>query len=300
MPSRAISRSSISFGLVSIPVEIFPATTSKSVHFNLLHAKDNSRIQERIYCVSENKAIDRSELVHGFQIQKGKYVSFTNEELKKLESGAGHEIEIIQFIPISEVDPVYFASAYLLGCGSGSAKAYHLLNAAMIKSERAALAKFVMRGKEHLVLIRPFSDVLMLHLMHYADEIRSSEQIEHGAKTAIGATELKLAERLIGDLSKEKFEPDKFKDTYREKIQKVAAQKAAGLEEVTAPETPKRGKVIDLMSALKDSLKSQKKGVPKDSEDEVAHDNRAESREKGVRRAPQSSGHPQSRRRARS
>ena len=106
MPSRAISRSSISFGLVSIPVEVFPATTSKSVHFNLLHAKDNSRIQERIYCVSENKAIDRSELVHGFQIQKGKYVSFTNEELKKLESGAGHEIEIIQFIPISEVEVV--------------------------------------------------------------------------------------------------------------------------------------------------------------------------------------------------
>lgn len=118
-----------------------------------------------------------------------------------------------------------------------------------------------MRGKEHLVLIRPYSDVLMLHLMHYADEIRSSKQIEHGAKTAIGATELKLAERLIGDLSKDKFEPDNFKDTYREKILKVAAQKAAG-QEVTAPEAPKRGKVIDLMSALKDSLKSQKKRRP--------------------------------------
>ena len=299
MPSRAISRSSISFGLVSIPVEVFPATASKSVHFNLLHAKDNSRIQERIYCVSENKAIDRSELVHGFQIQKDKYVSFTNEELKKFESSAGHVIEIIQFIPISEVDPVYFASAYLLGCGSGSAKAYHLLNAAMTKSERAALARFVMRGKEHLVLIRPYGDVLMLHLMHYADEIRSSEQIEHGAKTAIGTTELKLAERLIGDLSKDKFEADKFKDTYREKILKVAAQKAAG-QEVTAPEAPKRGKVVDLMSALKDSLKSQKKDVSKDSEHDVARDDRAESREKGVRRAPQSSRHPQSRRRARS
>jgi len=118
--------------------------------------KTTVEYKKGIYCVSENKAIDRSELVHGFQIQKGKYVSFTNEEIKKLESGAGHEIEIIQFIPISEVDPVYFASAYLLGCGSGSAKAYHLLNAAMTKSERAALAKFVMRGEEHLVLIRPW------------------------------------------------------------------------------------------------------------------------------------------------
>ena len=299
MPSRAISRSSISFGLVSIPVEVFPATASKSVHFNLLHAKDDSRIQEKIYCVSEEKVIDRSELVHGFQIQKGKYVTFTNEELKKLESGAGHEIEIMQFIPISEVDPVYFAGAYLLGCGSGSAKAYHLLNAAMTKSQRAALAKFVMRGKEHLVLIRPYRDVLMLHTMHYADEIRSPEQIDHGAKTSVGASELKLAERLIDDLSKDKFEADKFQDTYRQKILKVAEQKAAG-QEITAPPAPKRGKVIDLMAALKDSLKSHKKDAPKDSEDEVAHDDRSGSREKGVRRAPQSSRHPQSRRRVRS
>src|ERR1700724_2623809 len=209
MPSRAISRSSIFLGLVSIPVEVFPATASKSVHFNLLHAKDNSRIQEKIYCASEEKPIDRSELVHGFQIQKGKYVTFTNEELKKLESGAGHEIEIMQFIPISEVDPVYFAGAYLLGCGSGSSKAYHLLNAAMTKSQRAALAKFVMRGKEHLVLIRPYGDVLMLHTMHYADEIRSSKAIDSGTKASVGTSELKLAERLIEDLSQEKFKPDK-------------------------------------------------------------------------------------------
>ena len=299
MPSRAISRSSISFGLVSIPVEVFPATASKSVHFNLLHAKDDSRIQEKIYCVSEDKVIDRSELVHGFQIQKGKYVTFTNEELKKLESGAGHEIEIMQFIPISEVDPVYFAGAYLLGCGSGSAKAYHLLNAAMTKSQRAALAKFVMRGKEHLVLIRPYHDVLMLHTMHYADEIRSSEQIDHGAKTSVGASELKLAERLIDDLSKDKFEADKFQDTYRQKILKVAEQKAAG-QEITAPPAPKRGKVIDLMAALKDSLKSHKKDAPKDSEDEVAHGGSSESREKGVRRAPRSPRRTQSHHRVRS
>jgi DNA end-binding protein Ku len=202
--------------------------------------------------------IDRSELVHGFQIQKGKYVSFTNEELKKLESGAGHEIEISQFIPITEVDPVYFASAYLLGCGSASAKAYHLLNAAMKKSQRAALAKVVMRGKEHLVLIRPYGDVLMLHTMHYADEIRSSEEIDHGANTSVGTSELKLAERLINDLSEDKFDADKFEDTYRQKVLKVAKQKAAG-EEITAPAAPRRGKVIDLMSALKDSLKTRGK-----------------------------------------
>jgi DNA end-binding protein Ku len=299
MPSRAISRSSISFGLVSIPVEVFPATASKSVHFNLLHAKDNSRIQEKIYCASEEKPIDRSELVHGFPIQKGKYVTFTNEELKKLESGAGHEIEIIEFIPISEVDPVYFASAYLLGCGSGAAKAYRLLNAAMTKSERAALAKFVMRSKEHLVLIRPYRDVLMLHTMHYADEIRPAEEIDHGAKSTVGEAELKLAERLISDLSKDKFEADKFEDTYRQKILEIAKQKAAG-QEISLPSAPRRGKVIDLMSALKDSLKSRgKQGGKKDSEDEDAQDDRAPDG-KDVRRAAGSSRRPQSRRRVRS
>jgi DNA end-binding protein Ku len=127
MAHRALSHSTISFGLVSIPVEVFPATASKSIHFNLLHAKDQSRIQERIFCAAEGKEIDRSELVHGFQIQKGKYVSFTDEELKKLESAAAREIEIVQFIPLSRVDLVYFVSAYLLGCRSGAAKAYHLL-----------------------------------------------------------------------------------------------------------------------------------------------------------------------------
>lgn len=297
MPSRAISRSTISFGLVSIPVEVFPATASKSVHFNLLHAKDDSRIQEKIYCVSEDKVIDRSELVHGFQIQKGKYITFTTEELKKLESNAGHEIDILQFVPISEVDPVYFAGAYLLGSGSGSSKAYHLLNAAMTKSQRAALAKFVMRGKEHLALIRPYGDVLMLHTMHYADEIRSAEVIDHGAKTSVGASELKLAQRLIADLSKDKFEAAKFEDTYREKILNVAERKAAG-QEVTAAPAPKRGKVIDLMAALKNSLKSHESDDSKDSEHQDARDKRPVSREKGVRGARHRSSHLKTRRRA--
>jgi DNA end-binding protein Ku len=129
----------------------------------------------------------------------------------------------------------------LLGCGAGGAKAYHLLNAAMTKSRRAGLAKFVMRSKEHLVMIRPYGEVLMLHTMHYADEIRSANAINSGAKTSVGAAELKLAERLIDDLSQEKFKPEKFEDTYRQKILKMAEQKAAG-QKVTVPSAPKRGK----------------------------------------------------------
>jgi DNA end-binding protein Ku len=259
MARRTISHSTISFGLVSIPVEIFPATGSKSVHFNLLHAKDNSRIHEKTFCIAEDKQVDRNELVHGLQIHKGKYVSFTDEELKKLETGVGHEIDILQFIPISKVDPVYFVNSYWLGCGTGSAKAYHLLNAAMTNTQRAALAKFVMRGKEHLALLRTYGEILMLHTMYYADEIRSSEEIDHGGNGSVGASELKLAERLISDLSKDEFEPGEFHDAYREKVLKVAEQKAAG-QKVTLSAGPKRAKVIDLMSALKRSLKSNTTG----------------------------------------
>jgi DNA end-binding protein Ku len=266
---------------------LFPATATKSIHFNLLHAKDDSRIEEKIYCIAEDKLIDRKELVHGFQIQKGKYVTFTNEEMKKLEAGVAQEIEILEFLPLAQVDPVYFASSYLLGCGSGAAKAYHLLNAAMSKSQRAALAKFVLRGKEHLVLIRPYHDVLMLHTMHYANEIRSAAEIDHGADKAVGAAEMKLAERLIDELSKDKFAAEQFEDTYREKILKIAEQKAAG-EKVTTPAAPKRGKVIDLMSALRDSLKAGRKKAPKERRGEGASDDQVDQRER-VRRASKSS-----------
>jgi DNA end-binding protein Ku len=255
MARRAVLRSNISFGLVSIPVELYSATHSEAVHFNLLHAKDNSRIQEKIYCVAEGKQIDRRELVHGFQISKGKYVSFSGEELKKMEASASRQIEIAQFVPISEVDPIYFVASYLLASGSGSAKAYGLLHAAMKKSARAAVARFVMHGKEHLALIRPYGGGLILHTMHYANEIRSTSEID-SAKTKVDASELRLAERLIDDLSQDSFNAGKFEDAYRSQVLKLAKQKAAGQEIDIAP-APRESRTVDLMAALKKSLEAR-------------------------------------------
>src|SRR5208283_3106449 len=123
MPARSISTASITFGLVSIPVRLFPATSSKAVSFNLLHAKDKSRIQQKIYCPVDDAIVDRSELVRGYEVEKGRYVTFTDEELKSLEARGDHAIEINEFIPISEVDPIYFESPYLLGCEPTSARA---------------------------------------------------------------------------------------------------------------------------------------------------------------------------------
>jgi len=277
MPARSISTASLSFGLVSIPVRLFPATSSKSVRFNLLHDKDKSRIQEKIFCPVEEKIVDRSELVRGYEIEKGRYVTFTDEELKKLEAQADRAIEIEEFIPVAEVDPVYFENSYLLGCEPTSAKAYHLLKEAMTKEGRVGLAKFTMRGKERLVLIRPHDDGLMLHTMYYEDEIRSFKEIDHGADAQVKDSELSLAQRLLADLTRKKFEPSKYKDNYRERVIEAAEQKLAGREISEPTPEARRGNVIDLMGALKASL--EKRGVAFNAEggEESTKSSKAES-----------------------
>lgn len=288
MPARSISTASLTFGLVSIPVRLFPATSSKSVSFHLLHAKDQSRIQQKIYCPREDKIIDRSELVRGYEVEKDRYVTFTDEELKQLEAEADRAIEITEFIPAGEVDPVYFENAYLLGCEPVSAKAYHLLEQAMAKAGRIGVAKFTMRGKERPVLIRPYQGGLMMHTTYYNDEIRSFGEIDHGADAAVKESELSLAERLISDLAHKKFDPSEFKDTYRERVIAAAERKLAG-HGLTPPEPePRQGKVIDLMSALKESLK--KRGVAigpaRGHEAPVAAQREERKVAQGSRRAP--------------
>jgi len=290
MPARSISTASLTFGLVSIPVRLFPATSSKSVTFHLLHAKDLSRIQQKIYCPKEDKIIDRSELVRGYEVEKDRYVVFTDEELKKLEAQTDHAIEISEFIPVTEVDPVYFENSYLLGCEPVSAKAYHLLQEAMTKAGRVGVAKFTMRGKERLVLIRPYDGGLMLHTMYYNDEIRSFGEIDHGAGAAVKESELGLAQRLISDLTQKKFNPSEFKDTYRERVLEAAEQKLAGHELTEPAPEARRGKVIDLMSALKESLRKRGVAINADRGEEAPATSEREQRKvvQGSRRAPRS------------
>jgi DNA end-binding protein Ku len=283
MAPRSIASASITFGLVSIPVRLFPATTSKAISFNLLHAKDKSRIQQKIYCPVDDAIVDRSELVRGYEIEKGRYVTFTDEEIKKLEASGDHTIEISEFIPIDQVDPVYFDNPYLLGCEPTSARAYRLLARAMNDTGQVALARFTMRGKEHLVLVRTYQDGLMMHTMHYADEVRTFSEIDHGVDAQAKDAELELARRLIGDLSQKKFEPEKYKDGFRERVIEAAMQKLSGHEVTEAPPEIERGKVIDLMSALKESLR--KRGVEIKA-DRTAEELGKETREAEKARAP--------------
>ena len=288
MPARSISTASLTFGLVSIPVRLFPATSSKKVSFHLLHAKDQTRIQQKVYCPKEDKIIERSELVHGYEIEKDRYVTFTDEELKKLEAQADRAVEITEFIPASEVDPVYFENSYLLGCEPTSAKAYHLLQEAMIKAGRVGVAKYTMRGKERVVLIRPYESGLMLHTMYYNDEIRSFGEIDHGASAPVKESELGLAQRLLDDLTQKKFNPSEFKDTYRERVIEAAEQKLAGHELTEPAPEVRQGKVIDLMSALKESLKKRGVAINADRGEEAPATPEREDRKvaQGSRRAP--------------
>src|SRR2546426_4045435 len=205
----------ISVGLVSIPVRLYTAASSASVSFNLLHAKCGSRIKQQTFCPVCNEVVDRASLVRGYEFAKDQYVRVTDDELKALEGEASKVIDIAEFVPLESVDPIYFEKAYYLGPVKGGDKAYRLLADAMEKQGRVALAKFVMRGKESLVLIRPAQGGLMLHTMYFADEVRDFGEIDRGQSAKIKAGDLELAQQLIDGLSNHKFSPARHPDGYR-------------------------------------------------------------------------------------
>src|ERR1043165_7924530 len=210
MPAHSIGSGTLSFGLVSIPVKMFTAASSASVSFNQLHEKCGSRIRQQLLCPVCNEVLERSSLVKGYEFAKEQYVRFTEEELKSLEGEASQMIDIVEFVPLADVDPIYFEKSYYLGPDKGGDKAYRLLSDAMVKSGRVALAQYVMRGKESLVLIRPSGDGLMLHTMYYADEVRDFGEIDKGKDASIKSGELELAERLVAELSAKEFHPESY------------------------------------------------------------------------------------------
>ncbi len=261
MPPHSIGSGTLSFGLVSIPVKMYTAASSESLSFNLLHEKCGGRIKQQQICPACNEVLERSSLVKGYEFAKEQYVRFTEEELKKLETEATRMIDIAEFVPLEKVDPIYFEKTYYLGPDKGGDKAYRLLCDAMVKMDRVALAKFVMRGKENLVLIRASQDGLMLHTMYYADEVRDFGEIDKGADAKIKTGELELAQRLIEELSSKEFKPDQYHDEYRDRLLEVVESKVEGKEITSIGPQEQRAQVIDLMDALKQSLENR---VPKE------------------------------------
>src|SRR2546422_4126762 len=254
MAPHSLGSGTISFGLVSIPVRLFTAASSASVSFNLLHAKCGSRIKQQTFCPVCNEVVDRASLVRGYEFAKDQYVRVTDDELKALEGEASKVIDIAEFVPLESVDPIYFEKAYYLGPDKGGDKAYRLLADAMEKQGRVALAKFVMRGKESLVLIRPAKGGLMLHTMYFADEVRDFGEIDRGQSAKINPRELELALQLIDGLSNDEFKPEQYQDEYRQRVLGMIDQKVEGKEVTTVGPQVQRAQVIDLMDALKESL----------------------------------------------
>ena len=254
MPAHAIGSGTISFGLVSIPIKLYTAAASQAVSFNLLHATCGSRIKQQTFCPTCNEVVERAALVRGYEFAKDQYARVTDEELKVLEGETSKIIDINEFVPLKSVDPIYFEKTYYLGPDKGGDKAYRLLADAMARHERVALATFVMRGKESLVLVRAAQGGLMLHTMYFADEVRSFGEIDRGEAAKIKPGELELALQLIDGLASEAFEPGKYADEYRQRVLDLVNRKVEGQEVTAVGPQVQRAQVIDLMDALKQSL----------------------------------------------
>jgi DNA end-binding protein Ku len=247
----------ISFGLVSFPVRLFSAARAETVSFHMLHKKDLSRVKEVWYCAEEDKPIERSDIVKGYEISKNKYIVVEDEELKKVAPATATTMDILQFVASDEVDPIYFERSYYIAAESNTAKPYVLFMAALSDTKQDAIAKIAMHNREHIVLIRPSGGGLILHTLYYPDELHKANKSET-PKAKYTAKELELAKSLVDNLTAP-FQPDQFEDTYRENVERLIKQKQKG-QKITTVEQPGKAPVIDLMEALKRSIEAGRRG----------------------------------------
>ena len=260
MPARSIGTATISFGLVSVPVEVYSTGESAaSVSFNMLHKDCGTKLKQQYICPKHEVVVDRENTVKGREFAKGQYVTFTPEELKALDEKATNSIDVIQFLPLASVDRLYLDKAYYLGPGKGGDKAYRLLAEALKKTGRAGLGQYAARGRQHLVLLRPRDGVLVMEQLYYADELRSPKEVPLG-EGEVKPAELNLAVQIIEQGATEEFQPEQYHDTVRERVLEAIEKKVEGQELTAEPEPEKGGKILDLMEALKASLaKGEKK-----------------------------------------
>jgi DNA end-binding protein Ku len=254
MPARAIGTATISFGLVSVPVQLYSSGESKhSVSFNMLHKQCGTRLKQQYICPKDNIVVGREDTVKGYEFSKDQYVIFTPEELKALEEKATSTIDIIEFVQLAQVDREYLEKVYYLGPDKGGDRAYRLLAEALAATGRAALGQYAARGQQNLVLLRPRTGVLVMEQLHYADELRSTTEVPIPAGE-VKPTELALARQLIEQAANDSFQPEKYHDTVRDRVLDAIQRKVDG-QDITADVAPAGGsKILDLMEALKASL----------------------------------------------
>jgi DNA end-binding protein Ku len=261
--ARAIWSGSISFGLLNVPVRLYSAVSKQTVRFRELREGDGSRVKHKRVAESDGKEVPYEKIVKGYEYAPDQYVVLSRDELSELEPQRSRAIEIQDFVDLDEIDPIYFEQPYYLGPDKGAERAYALLVQAMKDARKVAIARFVLRNKEHLAAIRPMDDVLTLTTMRFHDEVSSPQDLdgevfEEAKPKKPEKRELDMAKQLIESLTSD-FDPDKYRDEYREELLDLLERKAEGKEVVSAPtEEPKPTKAPDLMAALEESLAAVK------------------------------------------
>ena len=263
--ATTVWKGQLAFGLVSFPVKLFTAARSETISFNQLHKSDNSRIKQVLFCQSEDKPIPRSEIVKGFEYEKDRYVVIDDEDVKKVAPSTAKVMEILEFVKVAEVDPVYFESSFYMAPDEAGEKPYALLFNTLKKTGYVGIAKIAMHNREHIVIFRPGQHGLLMHTMYYSHEIRKVEEFRTDISMVRDA-EVKLAEMLVESLAAT-FEPEKYRDTYNDNLRALIEAKVQGQEVVATP-VREMAKVIDIMEALKQSLAIAKK--PARSETEIS------------------------------
>lgn len=259
--ARAIWSGAVSFGLVSIPVKLYNAVSRKSVSFNQIDSRSGARIRYRKVSDADGSEVPTEAIVKGYQLASGDYVLVGDDELGALDPEASRTIEIEQFVDLSDIDPIFYDSAYYAVPDKAARKPYALLLKAMEERSRVAIARFVMRSKQYLCALRSDDGALVLSTMVYADEVNDPvelDELEGVEEVSVSDRELRMARQLIDSLTDE-FEPTRFEDTYRMRVLDLIERKAAGEEEVVAPPVPvSEDKLVDLMAALEESVKEAK------------------------------------------
>jgi DNA end-binding protein Ku len=285
MAARSIASLSLSFGLVSIPVRLYSATeSSATIRFNLL-AKDGSRVRQQYVSENDQAVVERRDMVKGYEFEKDRFVLFTPEELKALEEGSRHTIDIVAFIPEKAVDPIYYDKAYFLAPDKRGGKPYALLREAMKSSGRCALATWAWKTKQYVVQVRPSDDGIVLQQLLYADEVRKIADLDI-EPVAVSQSELKLALQLIDQISEDTYDPTAYVDDEKKRILAEIDRKIAGQEIVANArhEEAAESNVIDLMDALRKSLQGKAPAAPAKAAKKVAQAEPAKER-KPIRRA---------------
>jgi DNA end-binding protein Ku len=247
----------LTFGLLSLPVKLYSAARSESVSFNQLHKADNSRVKQVLYCQAEDKPIQRSEIVKGYEYEKDKYVVIDEEEVKKVAPKSAKTMEVLEFVKAADVDTIYYESSYYMAPDEAGEKPYALLFEAMRRVGCVGVAKIAMHNREHIVILRPGQKGILLHTMYYPDEIRQVDEFRTDT-SMVQEKELTLAKTLIDSLMAP-FEPEKYKDNYRENLMAMIKAKVEGKQIVETAAPVHKAPVIDILEALKMSIAESRK-----------------------------------------